>query len=67
VAGCVLGIFATFSAGQALSSMLYGVSLYNAPTVLLACVLLGTLVLLASYLPARRAISIEPVDALRED
>ena len=67
IAGCLLGILATFSAGHALSSMLYGVTLYNAPTVLLSCTLLATLVLLASYLPARRAISIEPVEALRED
>lgn len=67
IAGSVLGIILTFSAGQAVRSMLFGVSLYNAPMVLLACVLLGTLVMLASYLPARRAISIEPVEALRED
>ncbi|HZU21858.1 MAG TPA: FtsX-like permease family protein, partial [Terriglobales bacterium] len=67
VAGCVLGLIATFSVGQALKSMLFGVSLYNIPTVAVACALLGTLVLLASYLPARRAISIEPVQALRED
>jgi len=36
-------------------------------TALAACVVLAALVLLASYLPARRAISIEPVEALRED
>lgn len=67
VAGCVLGIVVTFSAGQALRSMLFGVSLYNPITALGACVALGALVLLASYLPARRAINIQPVEALRED
>ena len=67
LAGCVLGLIVTFSAGQALRSMLYGVSLYNPVTALGACVVLAALVLLASYLPARRAISIDPVEALRED
>lgn len=67
VGGCVLGIVVTFSAGQALRSMLYGVSLYNPVTALGACAALGALVLLASYLPARRATNIEPVEALRED
>ena len=67
LAGCVLGLIVTFSAGQALRSMLYGVSLYNPVTALGACVVLAALVLLASYLPARRAISIEPVEALREN
>lgn len=67
LAGYVLGLIVTFSAGQALRSMLYGVSLYNPATALGACVVLAALVLLASYLPARRAISIDPVEALRED
>ena len=67
LAGCVLGLIVTFSAGQALRSMLYGVSLYNPLTAFGACVVLAALVLLASYLPTRRAISINPVEALRED
>lgn len=67
IAGCLLGIIATYSAGQVLSSMLYGVSLYNLPTMLGACLVLATLVLLASYLPIRRAVRIEPIEALRED
>jgi putative ABC transport system permease protein len=67
LAGCALGLIVTFSAGQALRSMLYGISLYNPVTALGACVVLAALVLLASYLPARRAIRIEPVEALRED
>jgi putative ABC transport system permease protein len=66
VAGCLLGIILTYSAGQALSSMLYGISLYNLPTMIGACLLLALLVVLASYLPIRRAVKIEPVEALRE-
>ena len=67
LAGCLLGLLVTFSVGQALRSMLYGVSLYNPVTALGACAALGALVLIASYLPARKAISIEPVEALREE
>src|SRR5215472_9126520 len=67
LAGCLLGILATYSVGRALSSMLYGMSLYNLPTVAGACVLLALLVVLASYLPIRRAVSVEPIEALRED
>lgn len=67
LAGCLMGIIATYSVGQALSSMLYGVTLYNLPTMLGACAVLATLVVLASYLPIRRAVRIEPIEALRED
>jgi predicted permease len=66
VAGCVLGIVVTYSAGQVLSSMLYGISLYNLPIVAGSCVLLAALVVLASYLPIRRAVRVEPIEALRE-
>jgi ABC-type antimicrobial peptide transport system permease subunit len=40
LAGCALGLIVTFSAGQALRSMLYGVSLYDPVTALGACVVL---------------------------
>src|SRR5262249_42487256 len=67
LAGCLLGIVAAYYVGQALSSMLYGISLYTLPTVAGACVLLAALVVLASYLPIRRAVRVEPIEALRED
>lgn len=35
------------------------------PTLLVICAILGTLVMLANYIPARRIIALEPADALR--
>lgn len=65
--GSLLGIFATFVAGQALSSLLYQVSLYNPATLLTTSALLGTVVLLASYLPARCAANVNPMETLRDN
>jgi predicted permease len=67
VIGSVLGIFATFLAGQALSTLLYQVSLYNPATLLSTSALLATVVLLASYLPARRASKLNPMETLRDN
>ena len=64
--GAALGIFATFVAGRAISSLLYQVSLYNPATLLSTCALLGTVVLLASYLPAYRASTLNPMETLRD-
>jgi predicted permease len=67
VIGSVVGILATFIAGQALSTMLYKVSLYNPATLLSTSALLGAVVLLASYLPARRASKLNPMETLRDN
>jgi len=67
VIGSVLGIFATFVAGRALSSLLYQVNLYNPATLLSTSALLGAVVLLASYLPARRASNVNPMETLRDN
>jgi predicted permease len=64
--GSVLGIFAAFVAGRALSTMLYKVSLYNPVTLLSTSVLLALVVLMASYLPARRAAHLNPMETLRD-
>jgi predicted permease len=64
--GAALGIVATFVAGRAISSLLYEVSLYNPATLLSTCSLLGTVVLLASYLPAYRASTLNPMETLRD-
>jgi predicted permease len=63
--GLVLGLVATFVFGRALSSLLYEVSLFNPLTLLTTALLLSGAVLLASYIPARRAARVDPMVALR--
>ena len=65
--GLGIGLFATFIAGQAISSMLYKTSVFNPVTLLGTSLLLAATVLLASYLPARRASRLDPMRTLRED
>lgn len=65
--GLGLGLFATFVAGQALSSLLYHVSLFNPLTLAVTSLILASTVLLACYLPARRAAALDPMRTLREE
>ncbi|MGH9366089.1 MAG: hypothetical protein ACRD3M_00250 [Thermoanaerobaculia bacterium] len=48
-----------------LSRLLYGVSPRDLPTILAAGLLLAAAGALAAYLPARRAMRIDPMGALR--
>jgi predicted permease len=66
-AGLVVGVIATFVAGRILSSMLYATSLFQPLTLLATSALLTATVLLASYLPARRAAKLDPMRTLREE
>src|SRR5215831_16499993 len=49
-----------------LSSVLFGVRPADPPTFVIMSIALAAIALLAAYVPARRAISIKPVVALRE-
>jgi len=66
-AGLVLGVIGVFVAGRTLSSLLYKVSLFNPLTLFATSLLLAATVLLASYLPARRAAQLDPMRTLREE
>jgi ABC-type antimicrobial peptide transport system permease subunit len=50
-----------------LSSLFAGVGASNPATLLAVSVLLGAVGLAAFYVPARRAMRVDPVDALREE
>jgi putative ABC transport system permease protein len=65
--GSVFGIVAALALGRVFSSMLFSVSVLHALPWIAAITLLVATVLLASYLPARRAASIEPMQALRTE
>ena len=45
--------------------LLYGVTAYDAPTIVAAMVVIAAVSALAGYLPARRASRIDPMEALR--
>ena len=64
-AGIIVGTLAAVAAARLLSSRLFGVEATD-PLTFAACIALMTLVtLLAGFLPARRASTVDPVDALR--
>ena len=65
VAGIVLGLALTLGAERLIRSVLFGVSPLDAGTLLAAVVLLAMVATLAAFLPARRAASIDPLEAMR--
>jgi ABC-type antimicrobial peptide transport system permease subunit len=65
--GIVFGFLAAGGLTQFLSTMLFGVEPLDLLTFAFAAALLLLVGALASYLPARRATRIEPIDALRHE
>ncbi|PYY12969.1 MAG: hypothetical protein DMG60_22870 [Acidobacteria bacterium] len=65
--GLVLGLVATLSLARAVAGLLYNVSPANPATLAAVSTILVCVAMLASYLPARRATSIDPLDALRSE
>ena len=67
VIGCAIGLAGATAASYLLRSFLFGVSAFDPLVLTLAAVFVLLLALLASLLPARRAASIDPMQALRAD
>jgi ABC-type antimicrobial peptide transport system permease subunit len=65
ITGIVVGLVGAFFLTRAVSAMLFGVSSTDAFTYAVACVVLGVAALLASVIPARRALRIDPISAVR--
>jgi putative ABC transport system permease protein len=63
--GLLLGSAGTVVVARAIRSMLVGVPAFDVSTVLVVGVLLASVVVAASILPARRALKISAIDALR--
>jgi predicted permease len=63
--GLVFGLALSFALTRFIAGLLYGVTTHDVATVIGAFVLLGGLSLLACYVPARRAMRVDPVDAIR--
>jgi predicted permease len=66
-AGVVLGAVALIFAAGAIRHMFYGVSTFDPLTVAATIAVLALVVFAASFWPARRAASIDPMRAMRAD
>jgi predicted permease len=67
LAGVVLGVIVSASAMHLMSSLLFGVEPVDAPVYALACCCILAAALAASYLPSRRALRVDPMEALRAE
>ena len=65
--GVVLGLGTAALLTRVLSSMLYGVSRFDAATFAAVPLLLAAVAVLACLIPAGRAATVNPVVALREE
>jgi predicted permease len=65
--GLALGVALAAAGGRLESSMLFGVRPLDLSSILIALGVLGSAALVASWIPARRAASIEPMQALRTE
>jgi predicted permease len=67
VAGIVVGAAVAVASGKVIASLLYGLSPDDTTTLALAAIALTAAAAFAGYLPARRAASLDPMRALREE
>jgi predicted permease len=65
VTGCGIGLILSIAGSRLLASSLYRTSRLDPATLIAVPLLLLTVVLLAVYLPARRAARVEPMEVLR--
>jgi ABC-type antimicrobial peptide transport system permease subunit len=67
VCGLAIGVPAALFASRLLASQLFGLKPGDPLTFLAACVVIAAATMMASYLPARRAASVDPLQALRTE
>ncbi|HEV2424895.1 MAG TPA: FtsX-like permease family protein [Terriglobia bacterium] len=65
--GLTIGMPAALAGGRLISNQLYGVKSHNPAILSLAAAILGACALIAAFVPARRAASVDPMRALRTE
>ena len=66
-AGVALGLAGAFAFTQLMRALLFGVSPYDPTAFVSVTILLGTAAFIATYLPARGAILVNPVETMRAE
>jgi putative ABC transport system permease protein len=67
LSGVAIGLVLAYGAGRLMASNLFGVVRLEAATFVVLALVLGSVSLLAAYLPARRALAVDPASALRAE
>jgi putative ABC transport system permease protein len=67
IVGIVLGLAGAFALTRVLEKMLFGITASDMATFATAALVLGTVAVIASLIPALRAARVDPVTALRHD
>jgi putative ABC transport system permease protein len=67
LAGIAIGLAGAAAATRLLARFLYGVGALDPATFAAVAALLLAIALLASYIPSRRALRIDPIEALRDE
>ncbi|MGD0631485.1 MAG: ABC transporter permease [Terracidiphilus sp.] len=67
IAGIVAGVAAALALTRLVKSMLYGIQPYDPPTLVGGVLILLAVALAASWIPARRAAGVQPMEALRHE
>jgi predicted permease len=65
--GLAIGVGASMMLGQFLSKVLFGVTPFDPPTLIAVPTVLGIVTVIASWLPARQAMRLDPVAVIRPD
>ena len=65
--GMAIGLVCSVAAATLMRGMLFGVRAWDVPTLAAVAGVLGVSAVLASFIPARRAASVNPVEALRAE
>jgi CBS domain containing-hemolysin-like protein len=63
IVGIVLGIFGAWATSRAMQSALFGVGTVDATVLAVTAITMIVVVLLAAYIPARRATKVDPMVA----
>jgi ABC-type antimicrobial peptide transport system permease subunit len=67
IAGSVVGVGAALLLTRLVKSMLYGIQPYDPTTITAGILVLLAVALAASWIPARRAAGVQPMEALRHE